>query len=447
MGGGSSSYEVETTCTSIDTLGSQGIFRSRDEICSMQHKSTVPKSYYQWKYGIEGGMNMDRGGFGSIKRKKGNTPSSIFACAFDGVSHGGKINAYASQSFAEHCIKELQHQNLQYLKGSNEQKDFWEHMFCRLQDNRRNPGNVNGEHEAGGGAATAVAISLHPTPTKVGSWVLNGAGIGDAAVILINGETLEGEQLNRVSRRDNSYQDSGGQLEMCKWDGIDSRDLSEFDHVINEGDVILLTTDGVTDNISDIANGTKSKILPYILCNPSFDSPLTKICPWSNICPTCSPIPEEVKLCICFGENIVSEEVKNSEVKLNIENERGNEAKATGEEAKHRPHLPSLAELQSYFPGVQLDDLSDVRFIYEYNSLFIYLYMCSLSHFIFQLNNMISDVHGTTHITLITLISGCSASSSGSSESLCELGVRFPPTPSTHLISTRNAKRRRYQTN
>ena len=82
-------------------------------------------------------MNMDRGGFGQILSD--NVPVRIFGCAFDGVSHGGKINAYAAQSFAENCIQELKRQNIASLDGRQE-KDFWGSMFSRLQHSSRNPG-------------------------------------------------------------------------------------------------------------------------------------------------------------------------------------------------------------------------------------------------------------------------------------------------------------------
>jgi hypothetical protein len=149
--GSAPSYEVETKRTTINSLESQGIFLSSDESLFMQHKSTVPDNYYKWKYAVQGGMNMDRGGFGIIKRKDSisSFPSSIFACAFDGVSHGGKINAYAAQSFAENCLVELQKQNLLFLEGK-QQEDFWPRMYTRLQAPECNPGNVNPELDAGG---------------------------------------------------------------------------------------------------------------------------------------------------------------------------------------------------------------------------------------------------------------------------------------------------------
>jgi hypothetical protein len=121
---------------------------------------------------------MDRGGFSQIKRD--GVPVSIQACVFDGVSHGGQINAYAAQAFASNCLQELQRRSRQIVEGKQfeDSSSFWANMFVRLQNPRCNPGrhrsaskkirplfhvlgNMDAKYEAGGGCATAVSVAVN----------------------------------------------------------------------------------------------------------------------------------------------------------------------------------------------------------------------------------------------------------------------------------------------
>ena len=69
-----------------------GTFVAGDGSVAMLHQSTTPHAHYRCKYGVEGGINMDRGGFGLAPE------GTTYACVFDGVSAGGVINAYAAQA-------------------------------------------------------------------------------------------------------------------------------------------------------------------------------------------------------------------------------------------------------------------------------------------------------------------------------------------------------------
>lgn len=70
---------------------------SPDGSAAMAHESTSPPNYYRAKYGVVGGINMDRGGFGR------HADGTNFAAVFDGVTAGGKRNAYAAQAFTT-CV-------------------------------------------------------------------------------------------------------------------------------------------------------------------------------------------------------------------------------------------------------------------------------------------------------------------------------------------------------
>ncbi|EDQ91044.1 uncharacterized protein MONBRDRAFT_31709, partial [Monosiga brevicollis MX1] len=83
--------------TNQEQLASQGEIYHADgsNEAVMHHLSTSPPKYYEFQYGPEfrRGINMDRGGYGIAK------DGTMFGCVFDGVTAGGKVNAYAAQAF------------------------------------------------------------------------------------------------------------------------------------------------------------------------------------------------------------------------------------------------------------------------------------------------------------------------------------------------------------
>ncbi len=68
-----------------------------DQTATFVHGSTSPTNYYKFMYNIEDGLNMDRGGFGQ------GPDGTNFGCVFDGVTAGGKLNAYAAQVPISSC--------------------------------------------------------------------------------------------------------------------------------------------------------------------------------------------------------------------------------------------------------------------------------------------------------------------------------------------------------
>jgi hypothetical protein len=206
------------------------------------HATTVPAEYYEAHYSITGGCNMDRGGYGQTK------DGVNFACVFDGVSAGGKINAYAAQSFAETTLTCLD----DYLTSSSEFEashvarckrgallvvigmtvsygvpnmlsptDGWlvytidtgvrvvvtallvvgaqklslwfarrkgipsREIFERAIAQTNNPGRSNKEHEAIGGSATGVFAFIRPEHWSTDTYEVKGAAIGDANAIYV----------------------------------------------------------------------------------------------------------------------------------------------------------------------------------------------------------------------------------------------------------------------
>jgi hypothetical protein len=252
------------------------------------------------------------------------------------------------------------------------------------------------ERSPSGGAATAVAVSLNPTPGS-GRWVVDGAAVGDACAILIHSNSWHATQLNSVKRRDNNPMDTGGQIECCACAAVSPQDLSEFTVGLGEGDMLLLATDGLTDNVFDLGKGKSSLVVPFVVSLPFFDNAVTSLsnsikslqpvmspcqvtslCPWSNLCAQCSPrsarsiasvgdvtlsstekinvgdgkvkenkekaVPPtpstlDLKLCECFGEPVEG---------------------APPQDPAIRPRLPTIGDLESMFFGSHHDEIGDI---------------------------------------------------------------------------------------
>jgi len=193
--------------TDRNKLGSQGWedLTSDDESISMIHESTVCEEYYLSRYGIAGGLNMDRGGYG--QRQNG----SNYACIFDGVSAGGQVNAHAAQLFTEYVLQAIQTNELQFTPNSEGQsnwKNFSKEVFCGAA---RSP--CPDGIQADGGSATGALVHFEHLPEGKGAH-LRGAAVGDAAVIIVQHSTGQAVQLNTVKRIGGDRRDTGGQITM-----------------------------------------------------------------------------------------------------------------------------------------------------------------------------------------------------------------------------------------
>ena len=205
------------------------------------------------------------GGFGQLK------DGSSFGCMFDGVSAGGRINAYAAQAFATYVLQHLALHGDQLLQDIGSGKGLCnalpaEELFAEAAHRDNNPGRACPEHNAEGGAATGCFVMLSTTDTALR---FTGAALGDAAAIVINRTLGVAVQLNQVERLGGKASDSGGQLNMCM--GLDGTTVGFDHHVPLDADVLLLLcTDGLTDNVHPDAF---TNLIPYVMECSAFDSP------------------------------------------------------------------------------------------------------------------------------------------------------------------------------
>ena len=98
-----------------------------------------------------------------------------------------------------------------------------------------------------------------------GNVYVHGAAIGDAAVFLVHTATGLTKQLNTVARRGNSARDTGGQVTMCI--GVDGT-VSSFTARAQSQDIIILATDGLTDNLDEV---TGHQVITLVIRMPFFD--------------------------------------------------------------------------------------------------------------------------------------------------------------------------------
>eukprot|EP00048_Salpingoeca_helianthica_P003412 m.67139 g.67139 ORF g.67139 m.67139 type:complete len:377 (-) comp12691_c0_seq2:40-1170(-) len=246
----------EALKTDIDELGSQGVRESKDKSAAFVHGSTSPPTYYLCSYGISS-INMDRGGIGHGKN------GTNFACIFDGVTSGGKINAYAAQAFTDFMMGWLaeNHADLGY-GGEANLVDVARAAFQDATRAENNPGRADSTKQAEGGSATGAFIAFQKAAD--GRAVLHGASIGDAAAIVVRPCEGTAHQLNPVYRK--HERDNGGQLTMCL--GLDGQVWS-FANEVAANEFVVLATDGLTDNI---LHEDFDRVVPLIMAAQLFDS-------------------------------------------------------------------------------------------------------------------------------------------------------------------------------
>jgi serine/threonine protein phosphatase PrpC len=265
---------VETRTTSINFVASQGLIESSESSVALLHESTAPPNYFRSKYNSRQVLNMDRGGYGQ------SNCGTNFGCVFDGVSTGGKINVYAAQAFSEVCMKWLgQHHPILNRENCCE---YASELFQMAQHRQHNPGLRNPAFDAEGGCATGSFAVFQRCAD--GGAIVHGAALGDAAAILVmaNGGA---KQLNIVSRLGDADEsgglnmtskrcDTGGQICMG---GMMSGEPYSFCERVQAGDLVILTTDGLTDNVTDC------DVLPFVISHTWFDTLIRDaplVCPW-----------------------------------------------------------------------------------------------------------------------------------------------------------------------
>ena len=215
-------------------------------------------------------INMDRGGFAQC------LDGTNCAAVFDGVSTGGKINLFAAQAFAEYVTEHLARTARQFQQGRGVIDTLAEQMFKEAVASSNNPGRRHADLNAEGGAATGMFVCIQPCKGKAYS-IANGAGIGDCTTFVIccgnddqSGESLPPEEARQLSvtgvRRGKSAKDSGGQLTMSI--GVDGK-VWTYSQPIDNKDILLLCTDGLTDNLY---MPEASTIIPLIVSSTYFDA-------------------------------------------------------------------------------------------------------------------------------------------------------------------------------
>lgn len=246
----------EAIKTTIEELGSQGVREAKDKSAAFIHATTSPPTYYLCSYGISS-INMDRGGIGHARN------GTNFACIFDGVTSGGKINAYAAQAFTDFIMDWLaeNHAGLGY-GGETKLVDTARAAFTAATQAENNPGRADSSKQAEGGSATGAFIVFERQSD--GKAILHGASIGDAAAIIVRPVEGTAHQLNPVYRKHD--RDNGGQMTMCL--GLDGQVWS-FANEVSAHEFVVLATDGLTDNV---LHEDFDRLIPLLMAARLFDT-------------------------------------------------------------------------------------------------------------------------------------------------------------------------------
>eukprot|EP00039_Didymoeca_costata_P007342 m.98758 g.98758 ORF g.98758 m.98758 type:complete len:429 (-) comp13646_c0_seq5:122-1408(-) len=259
--------EPKFWCTDIHKASSHGLATSKHGACSLMHISTVPEQYYIARHWEEK-LNMDRGGFGSTNY------GTNYGFVFDGITAGGKINLYAAQAFANYAARWLGQYSEKFVQGSGELDSLAKQLFEGCVASENNPGHQDEKLDGSGGAATGLFATIEKS--SKGSLVVHGASVGDSAAFQVfrSDENYGAARLLTAEciRNQQGASDNGGQLLLDI--GIDGR-IWTFSHPVNNEDLIILCSDGLTDNIFMPESRT---IIPLILTLTAFDQPITTNC-------------------------------------------------------------------------------------------------------------------------------------------------------------------------
>ncbi len=182
---------------------------------------------------------------------------------FDGVTAGGKINAYAAQAFAEYTIKWLSRNHDKLKQGEGRIDLLALDVYTRCSARSNNRGTTNPEQTSEGGSATGVMAAIQPRSAEIA--ILNGASIGDSAAIVVHAESGEAKLLTHVFRRGKNPKDTGGQIIMCI--GING-EVWSFSEPVTKDSLVILATDGFTDNVN---MAEVSTLVPLIIRSSFFD--------------------------------------------------------------------------------------------------------------------------------------------------------------------------------
>lgn len=143
-------------------------------------------------------------------------------------------------------------------------------MLHEATTSKNNPVTKGKEFNGEGGSATGAFVTVEPK--SGGRGIANGAAVGDAAIIIVHAVDGHARMLNCVRRR--GRKDTGGQLTMCI--GVDG-EIWNFSEPVDQGDLILLATDGLTDNV----HATElAAVIPLILRAKAFDTMVAEACPF-----------------------------------------------------------------------------------------------------------------------------------------------------------------------
>lgn len=207
---------------------------------------------------------------------------TTFGCLFDGVTAGGEINAYAAQAFAEYSLKWLATNHDRLSIDDLAYGDQFREAFrqCTLFAN-----SPDLARKAEGGSATAVMATVHRHRKNM---YLLGASMGDAACMIVNDHSVE--LASTWQRAEFAGHDTGGQLSMCV--GLQGV-AATFKKPINKFNIIILATDGLTDNIH---RAELEKILFFVVTSPAFNLPVTAELPGKG-----AALPKYSELSAMFG--------------------------------------------------------------------------------------------------------------------------------------------------
>ena len=225
---------------------SQGFQASTDGSRVLFHDSTVPLNEYGPEF-----RNMDLGGVGQ-------RDGLNFGVVCDGAG-SSKSAMNAAQAFTQSLLKNL-FDNAYEMRGSIANEDLKEQAIEMFE---------KAAFTSEGGNSTAVFVTF--VRGDNGHLQVRGGAIGDSVALHIQRNGGSAEQLNTINKQNaEDKKDSGGQIVsgLGRRANPDLQNCSVFNRNISQNDIVVLASDGLTDNIYF---GQLEQIVPLIIFSSKFD--------------------------------------------------------------------------------------------------------------------------------------------------------------------------------
>ncbi len=285
---------MEKNLLPIQQMGSQGLVVSLDQSCAYSHESTYEPSHRSG-HGFPHFINQDRGGFFTLP------DGTNGGCICDGMGGEGGFSTFWSQMVATYMIDQFSTKNFKFSTDKQTHEYQARQLFtnCLVSLNKDLLQYKQLPFNGRGGTTVALAkCTALPPENGIKQFLVQTGAVGDSAIFHLCMESKKSTLLNPISRSE-TQATYGITREL-----LHTNQISTHSKQISERDIVILTTDGFTDNV---CAGKFSQVIQLVAFSTFFDQPMEALLkiprPWET---RYSRLPEllELQAFMCTEQNV-----------------------------------------------------------------------------------------------------------------------------------------------